>query len=348
MANKEYGFVRLFSVAFVRFRKLYFSLGLLFLLILLGVTGFILIEGYTLIEAFYMTIITVSTVGFSEVRPLTDSGRLFTTFLIITSISVYAYAVSVITVYIVNGEFSRYYKYFKVNNKISKLKDHVIVCGYGRNGKQACENLKSHDIVYVIIENNPLVTTNFQQDSNSLFVIGNSTHDEVLIEAGITHARALITTLPSDADNVFVVLTAREMNPSLTIISRASEDGSLAKLKRAGANNVIMPDKIGGSHMASLVSKPDVLEFIDYITGQGGTDIRLEEILCDRLQSELKSKTIRELEIREKSGANIIGFKTADGEYIINPSPDTLMIPDAKLFVLGTKDQISKLQGLLT
>ena len=158
----------------------------------------------------------------------------------------------------------------------------------------------------------------------------------------------MITTLPIDADNLFIVLSARTLNPNLIIISRASDDNSDKKLKIAGANNVIMPDKIGGAHMASLVLKPDVIEFIDHITGQGGPDINLEEILFDNLPIPLRNKTIRDLEIRNKSGANIVGFKKGNGEFVINPDPDTQLIPDGKLFVLGTPEQIQKLKTLLT
>ena len=169
--------------------------------------------------------------------------------------------------------------------------------------------------------------------------------DEVLLQAGIKRAKALITALPNDASNVFVVLTAREMNPKLKIISRASEDGSENKLKRAGADNVIMPDKIGGTHMAALVVKPDVLEFIDHITGT--INIKLEEILYNSLPERMRDKSIRELEIRNKTGANIIGFKTAEGVYVINPPPDTVMQPDAKHFVLGTAEQVSRFKDIL-
>jgi len=184
-----------------------------------------------------------------------------------------------------------------------------------------------------------------RDDGNVLFIEGDATEDDVLLEAGIKRAKALITALPNDASNVFVVLTAREMSPGLKIISRASEDASESKLKRAGANNVIMPDKIGGTHMAALVVKPDVLEFIDHITGR--INIKLEEILYNSLPERMRGKSIRELEIRNKTGANIIGFKTAEGEYVINPPPDTVMQPDAKLFVLGTAEQVSKFKEIL-
>ena len=184
-----------------------------------------------------------------------------------------------------------------------------------------------------------------QEEQDLLFIEGDATKDEVLIEAGLESAKALITALPSDAANVFVVLTARDKSPKLKIISRASDDASEHKLKRAGADNVIMPDKIGGTHMAALITKPDVLEFIDHITGT--INIRLEEILFKSLPDSMQNKSIRELEIRNKTGANIIGYKSASGDYIINPSPDTIMMQDAKLFVLGTQEQVSKFKEIL-
>ncbi|MEP7265305.1 MAG: NAD-binding protein [Bacteroidota bacterium] len=314
---------------------------------LFGFIGFIVVEGQSFSEAVYSTIIILSTVGLGLTHNLSDAGRWFVVIFIIISIGIFAYAVSVVTSYIMEGELQRYLRIRKVKKEIDKLKDHVIVCGFGRNGKQACEQLRSHGQSFVAIESSTSITADIREHHRDvLFIEGNATQDEILIEAGISHARALITTLPKDADNVFVVLTARELNPKLKIISRASEDSSDNKLKRAGANNVIMPDKIGGTHMATLVTRPDVLEFLDYITGR--INIRLEEILYNNLSDRLKGKTIRELEIRNKTGANIIGFKTGDGEYVINPNPDTVMRPDAKLFVLGTQEQVTHLLQILS
>jgi voltage-gated potassium channel len=294
-----------------------------------------------------MTIITVATVGFQEVQPLSEAGRGFTIFLIITSFGTFAYAVSSISKYVIDGELNLYFKNYKVSAAIDKLENHVIICGFGRNGKQAAHVLKKHNTRFVVIEQKKDVVSVINHKYSDLILEGDSTQDEVLLKAGILRAKALITTLPIDADNLFIVLSARTLNPKLTIISRASEDNSDKKLKLAGADNVIMPDKIGGAHMASLVMKPDVMEFVDFITGQGGDNIRLEEITFANLSQEFQNKTIRELEIRNRSGANIIGFKTGNGDYVINPSADTKIIPDAKLFVLGTSEQILKLKELL-
>ena len=315
------------------------------IVLLTGVIGFITIENYTLQEAFFMTIITVSTVGFTEVRPLSGSGMTFTSILIIISMGSYAYVISIVTGYIISGEFTHYFKNFKVNNKISKLENHVIVCGYGRNGKEACVNLQRHGIDFVTIEGGPLIVAKLREEQKVLFVEGDSTNERVLIEAGIERAKALITTLPKDADNVFVVLTAREMNPKLKIISRASEDASVNKLRRAGADNVIMPDKIGGSHMASLITKPDVLEFLDYLTLQAGETIILEEIFVNKLSSDFHHKSIRELQIKHLTDINIIGYKTPEGKFFINPDPEITLHPEAKIFVLGTQEQVASLLG---
>lgn len=334
-------------LAFRQFSKIYIPLFILLLIAASGVIGFMIIEGFNLLDAFYMTVITVATVGFQEVHPLSEAGRLFTAFLIITSFGTFAYAVTSISQYVLDGEFNQYFKSRKVSAAIDKLENHVIICGFGRNGKQAAHVLKKHDTRFVVIEQKKDIVAAVNHKYADLVLEGDSTQDEVLIKAGIAKAKAIITTLPIDADNLFIVLTARTLNPKLTIISRASEDNSDKKLKLAGADNVIMPDKIGGAHMASLVMKPDVMEFVDFITGQGGDNIRLEEITFANLSAEFQNKTIRELEIRNRSGANIIGFKTAQSEYVINPSADTKIIPDAKLFVLGTAEQINKLKELL-
>ncbi len=324
-----------------------FPIIIMVLLLLIGVLGYIIIEGYGFLDAFYMTVITVATVGYSEVHPLSDVGRIFTSFLIITSFGTFAYAISSFTRFVIDGEFNNLFKLQKLNATVEKLTDHIIICGYGRNGRQAAKVLKKHNKRFVVIEKNSDITQNLNHKFQDLVLNGDSTQDEILLKAGILKAKALITTLPVDADNMFIVLTARNLNPNLTIISRASDDGSDVKIKIAGADNVIMPDKVGGAHMASLVMKPDVMEFLDYVTAQGGDNNNLEEITFEKIPEHLNNQTLKDLEIINKSGANIIGFKTGMGEYIINPSPDTRIIPQAKIFVLGTPEQISKLKKLL-
>ncbi len=329
------------------FRSAYLAMGLLLTVIIIGVIGYYLM-GFSLTEAIYQTIITVATVGFEEVHPLSPAGMWFTSFLVIFSFGIFAYAVSTFTRYLVEGVFRNTIKDNKVKRKIQKLSGHVVICGYGRNGKQAAIELTEHQVPIVVIEQDPDIVNQLRDQDDILFIDGDASVEDVLRTSGLESARALITTLPVDADNLFVVLTAREINPSLRIISRASLDHSDAKLKRAGATNVIMPDKIGGRRMAKLVAQPDIVEFLDYLMIQSSDQVLLEEISCNNLSSCFAGKSIRELDIRNESGANIIGMKRPDNSYLINPLPETLLTPEDKIFALGTKKQITALIKLIS
>lgn len=294
-----------------------------------------------------MTIITVSTVGFGEVVPLSDLGRLFTSFLIIFSFGIFAYAITFITRYLVTGEARNYFKDYQVNTILDSISDHVIVCGYGRNGRQAIKTLKAYKQRYVIIEQNEHILEELKE-CNELYVKGDATSEDTLTAAGISRAKSLITTLPKDADNVFVVLTSREMNSKLTIISRAYHSTSEKKLRMAGADNVIMPDKVGGAHMASLVVTPDVYEFLDHISVMGSNEINLEEINFEHVPEKFHHKTLGDLDESYNTGCLIIGFRTPEGEYIVNPSKETVIIPKSKIFVLGRPAQINMLNSIFS
>ncbi len=329
-------------------RQIVKPISLLLAVVAIGTIGFLLLDPrYNFTDALYMTVTTIGTVGFREVHQPSVGAQYFIIFLIVTGFGTFAYTISSITSYILSDEFRNSYRTKTIMKSINNISGHVIICGYGRNGRQAAHVLKMHGRRFVVIEQKKDVTDELTHKHSHLVLNGDATQDEILESAGIDRAAALISTLPTDADNLFIVLTARSLNPKLTIISRASDDSSDKKLKKAGANNVIMPDKIGGAHMASLVLKPDVIEFVDHITGQGGPDINLEEITFENLPEHLRNKTIRDLEIRNKSGANIVGFKTAQGDFVINPNADTRLIPEGKLFVLGTPEQIASLKSLL-
>ncbi|MBN8572010.1 MAG: potassium channel family protein, partial [Ignavibacteria bacterium] len=253
-----------------------------------------LIEKYSLVDAFYMTTITITTTGFGEVYPLTSGGKIFTSILCITSIGAALYGITTLTSFLVDGEILKLLKNYNMNKQINGLKNHVIVCGFGRNGKQVCEELVKENRSFIIIECNEERLEYIKEFKNYLFIDGDATNDDILIKANIKDAKALITTLPTDPDNVYVVLTAREMNPTITIVSRASDESSESKLKRAGANNVIMPERIGGTHMATLVTKPDIMEFIALITGQAGVSFSFEEFQHQDIKPEYKNKTIKD------------------------------------------------------
>ena len=307
-----------------------------------------LIEKYTFVEAMYMTTISITTAGFQEVRPLSDAGRLFTMFLLITSWVSFAFVITRITEFVITGEINKYFKTRRIMNNISKLTGHVIICGYGRNGQQAVHNLKLHGVPVVFIEKDiELIKRELPDHNNALYLVGDSTDDDLLLSAGIERAKALITTLPTDADNLFIVLSARSLNPGMQIISRASESNSISKLKKAGADSVIMPDRIGGAHMATLVTKPDVIEFIDYLSGEEGEAINMESVGYDQLPDAIKDKSLHDIMNWKKTGVNCIGIKSSEGKFIINPLEDTVISKDMKVIVLGTRWQIEQMKGNL-
>lgn len=326
--------------------RIYTALLLLFTLVVTGTVGYILISNFSFIDALYMTVITISTVGFKEAQPLDLYSKIFTIFLIFTSVGIYGYVISVITEYISNNNLIQDLKFKKVQKKINKLNNHTIVCGYGRNGRQAITKLLSYKKSCVIIESDIELIDVIEQDQNILYVKGDATDDKTLQRAGIDKAANLITTLPSDADNLYVVLSARQLNKSCTIVSRASNDSSYSKLKIAGADNVIMPDKLGGAHMASLVITPDVIEFIDMLSIEGDSTSNIEELIIEDLPMEYRNKSIFELDLRRKTGCTIIGFKTPNKEYIINPDATVKLVPNSKLIVIGNPQEIKKLNEL--
>jgi voltage-gated potassium channel len=330
------------------FGKVYLALALLFSIIVIGVIGFKFIEDYNITEAFFMTIITIATVGFGQVHPLSDAGMWFTSFLIIVSFGIFAYVVTAVTQFIVDGVFRNYFRIKRMQSKIDKLKNHVIVCGYGRNGKQSAQELVYHNVPLVVIENDPTHIEHLKDSKDFLYLEGDATQDEVLELAGISRARALIATLPNDAHNVFLVLTARQLNPNITIISRASEDGANIKLQRAGADNIIMPDKIGGQRMARLVAQPDIIEFMDYMMQQSQESVLLDEIPLLSMTDYLNGRPLREFEKYNDTGAKIIGVKQQDRVFIINPLPETIITSRDKFFALGTKKQLEQLKNLIT
>ncbi len=322
--------------------RIYIALILLIAVVATGVLGFRFFSDYSWVDALYMTVITMTTVGFEEVQPLDEQGKLFTVFLISTSVAIFAYSVSVITEYIVSKNDPKRVLYRKTQKMIHQLENHIIIIGYGRNGKQAAVKLMAYNKPFIIIEKDETIIERYQNE-DLLFLKGNATEDEVLIQAGIKNASCLICTLPEDADNLFIVLSARQINKELKIISRASQDTSYKKIRLAGADNVIMPDRIGGDHMASLVVVPDLIEFLDNLSIVGKRSINIEEVSFEELFDDEKERTIRNIDMRSRTGCTIIGYKSPDGEYIVNPEADTLLRPGSKIVVLGRPEQINLL-----
>jgi voltage-gated potassium channel len=312
----------------------------------IGIIGFMILEGYRFLDALYMVVITITTIGYHEVAPLSDGGKVFNILLILVSFSTFTYTLARLTQYVVSGELSKYFKNRNMMQQLAHMKEHVVICGFGRNGQQAAKTLRAQKIPFVVIDKNESSLKIAQTDQPGLvYLHADATEDEVLIQAGVERARALLVTLPEDADNVFIVLSARSLNGHLQIISRASHTGASAKLYKAGASNVIMPDMIGGTHMATLVSKPDVLEFIDFLSGEDGESIHIESVSYDMLPESIKDKSLGVIMDWKKTGVNCIGIKDGHGRFVINPPATTVVQKGMKVIVLGTREQISEMKA---
>lgn len=322
--------------------RIYTAVFLMVFILLVGVAGYRLISGYSWIDAVYMTVITMTTVGFGEVVPLDQESKIFTILLILASVLIMGYALSIITEYILSKNNIEELKHKRMQKQIDSFKNHVVICGYGRNGKQAATKLLAHKKAFVVIEKNKDMEERFQLD-HIPYVIGNANEDEVLLQAGTERASSFISALPNDADNLFVVLSARQINKTINIISRASNESSYDKLKFAGANNVILPDKIGGDHMASLVVVPGLMEFLDNLSIVGKSDINVEEVAVEKLFKNEEPRTIKDLDLRKKTGCTIIGYKDENGKYIVNPEADLSLARNSKIIVLGRPEQIKVL-----
>lgn len=313
--------------------------------VLFGMSGYMLIEGFRFFDALYMVVITITTIGYHEVQPLSEQGKIFNTIFIITSFSTFTFILARLTQYVLSGEMTLYLSKKRLMQALEKMHDHVVVCGFGRNGRQAVKTLRAHKMPFVVIERDAEAMRQYTHDDPGLvYLSGDATDDDVLTQAGVQRAKAILITLPEDADNVFIVLSARSLNHHLQIISRASNHSATAKLYKAGANSVIMPDMIGGTHMATLVSKPDVIEFIDFLSGEAGEAIHIEAVGYDQLPSGIRDKALSEIMDWKKTGVNCIGVKDESGTFQINP-PDSITISKGmKVIVLGTREQIAEMK----
>lgn len=310
-----------------------------------GVIGFKAIMDLSWVDALYMTAITITTVGYREVVLPSDEAKIFITILILSSVIILGFVVSVVTEYFISFSSFNDLKFKRKLKKIQKMENHTIVCGYGRNGQQAAQKLIDFHQGFIVIDKDQELLEQSVLKVEQ-FIVGNANEDEVLLQAGIEKASNLITALPNDADNLFIVLSARQLNKNLRIISRATEEASYKKLKLAGADNVILPDKIGGQHMASLIVSPDLLEFWDNLSYGDGKGVNLEQVSFEQLFNHKDSCSILELDLRQKTGCTIIGFKSPDGEYTVNPNPETKLTPESKIIVIGNSKQIKVLQEI--
>ena len=318
-----------------------------------GTLGYMSIEKWSFLDALYMTIITISTVGFREVGGLSPLGKAFTMGLIISSISVVAYGVTVISSFILEGHFRETGRKRKMEAKIKKLKNHYIVCGEGKVAEQVLIELRRAQVPFIIITKDfetfvkNLEAFPSERAEEILYIEGEPTKDEVLREAGVEQAKGLLTCLASDTNNLFVTLSARELNPKLKIVAQATGEISQSKMIKAGADNVISPEIIGGRRMASIILRPTVVSFLDIMTrGEKDITLRLEEVSITP-KSTLVGKSISEAEIRRLTDTLVVAIKDERTNILrYTPPPSTILKENDVLLVLGGEEGISKLSSL--
>ena len=330
-----------FGKAAVVVRRLRLALLLVALSLSVGTAGFMLIEHYPLLDAWYMSVITLASVGFGEVYPLSDTGRIFTSFLILFNVGLFAYSISTITGIVTEGGLNRLIYDLRMTRHIDALEAHTIVCGYGRHATEVAQELAKQNIPFVIVENHAGKVALLRETTGFHFIEGDATHDDILEAAGVRRAKALVVTLPSDADNLFIVMSARQINPSLRIISRASNAADEVKIRRAGADHTMVPERIGGFYMATLVNKPDLVEFFNLLSNIGPSNVVFEEISVDRLLPAYQGKTIAEGGLAGTGKVPVVAVRSPQGHYELNPSPETVLKPGWHIVVLGNPGQMT-------
>lgn len=324
------------------FFRIVFPLVLVLLTFLAGVIGYIWIEKCSLVDAIYMTIITISTVGFTEVHAFSPAGRIFTSVLIVFNITVVTVFLSNLIGSVTRGELHSILKYFKMNKQIEQLYNHVIICGLGRYGRQVAVELAKNGQPFVAIESD-MSHIEMLENDNVLFLNGDATSDAVLEEAGIRKAKSIIISVSDDAENAYIVLAARQLNPNINIVARCLQPKSEKKLLRAGANHIVMPERIGGYYMASLAQNPEVVEFFNLISNMGGANINFEEVRCTKLKPEWRGITLESFFAQVKTQrVNILALHKPDGTYAINPQGSTVLSEDTTLVVLASKTDLEE------
>jgi voltage-gated potassium channel len=309
-----------------------------------GTIGYSLIEGWNFFDSLYMTVTTLTTVGYQEVHALTNTGRAFTIALILFGVGAMFYALGVAAKVIFEGEIREILGRKKLNKKIEKIEDHYIICGYGRMGKIICKEMMQNNASFVVIERTTGILNSIDKDI--LVIEGDATQDSVLRTAGVERARALISVLSSDAENLYVVLSARGLNPKLKIVARASEEGVEDKLIRAGADNVISPYHIGGVRIAHTVLKPAVVDFIEFATRSRNIELQIEEINVKE-GSHIVGRGLDECGIRKDLGIIIVAIKRAAGDMEFNPTSTSVIKQGDTLIAMGETKQLEALERLV-
>jgi voltage-gated potassium channel len=304
-------------------RRLVYAFLALVTVMATGTLGYHLIEGWPPLDGLFMTVITMATIGYGETRPLDEPGRIFTIGLIIVSIGITGYAISAGAAFIVEGEFAKVIRGRRMDRRISNLKNHVILCGGGHTGKWVAEEFFKTRTPFVLVEQDQEALDHVMHLEDILYIQGDATSDETLRLAGIDQARGLVASLGADKDNVFVVLTARSLNPKLRIVARVVDEENIGKLRKAGADEVVSANAIGGLRMASVMLRPMVVTFLDQMLRVESQTLRVEEIHIEHFPW-LVGKTLADADIRRRSGMLIVAIKHGDGKQVFNPDPNII------------------------
>ncbi|GJQ62065.1 MAG: potassium transporter TrkA [Melioribacteraceae bacterium] len=317
--------------------------GLFFLLftVITGTIGYMMIENWSVLDSLYMTVISITTTGFAELKPLSASGRLFTIFLIILGVTSIAYIGGRVAQVFIENQF---FRSRRMNKRLDTIGNHYIVCGYGRMGKTICEGLVENDVPFVIVENSQQ-KVDVILAKNWLCVMGDATNDETLLEAGIKRAKGLVAVIRTDAENVFAALSAKELNPDVFVVARAIDEGTESKLKKAGADRVVKPYDLGGNRMVQLLLRPGVIDFIDGVARNRSLNISLEEIQVS-VNSSLSGTTLLDSPVRKDLDIIIIAISKNTGEFMYNPKSTTRIEGNDKLIAIGERNNLFKLTEL--
>jgi voltage-gated potassium channel len=310
-----------------------------------GTAGFTLIEGWNPFDAFYMTLITITTVGYREVRDLSTTGRVFNSFLIVFGVTTLFFAIGAMTQTVIELELGEFFGKRRMKRMIDKLEKHYIVCGYGRVGRAAARELQQAGVPMVVVDRNPEKIERALR-AGLLAVAGDSTRDQTLEDAGVRRAKGLVAALATDSDNLFLILSAKTLNPELMVAARVSEEDAEDKLRRAGADTVFAPYTNAGHQLALSLVRPHVVQFLDVATGNIGLDVNLEQVRVSE-RSELVSKSLKQIQVRRDLGVIVLAIRKARGEMIFNPPAEAVLDGGDYLVVMGEHENLRKLEAVL-